>query len=394
MPLRKNAGARAALSAAALAVVAAGAAALPGQALARPGRHDVAGHVYLDDNTAGANTIAGFERSADGSLTAMPGSPFAAGGAGTGTGLASQGAVQLADHDRFLLAVDAGSNQISVLRVTRRGSLRPVPGGPVSSGGSEPVSIAVHDQLVYVANAGADSNFTGFYLTRDGRLVALPGSTVSLADGSQPGDVLFDGTGRKLVGTLVGTSQIASFTVGWDGRLTAAAGSPYPAQGLGPFGSEFRPTEPDQLFVSNAHNGTGLGTVSAFHVSRHGTLTSIGASPFANQQTAPCWVVISPDGNYLFAVNTGSGTISSYSIDPQGVLTLVGSTPVGDAGGVGAVDPGLSPNGRNLYVNESRIDAVGEFAVNGGQLTELPSSPAALPTGAAPAGIVVTSLER
>jgi hypothetical protein len=35
----------------------------------------VVGHVYLDDNTAGENTIGAFDRHADGSLTPMPGSP-------------------------------------------------------------------------------------------------------------------------------------------------------------------------------------------------------------------------------------------------------------------------------------------------------------------------------
>jgi hypothetical protein len=68
-------------------------------------------------------------------------------------------------------------------------------------------------------------------------------------------------------------------------------------------------------------------------------------------------------------------------------LTLLGSTPVSATGGVGAVDARLSPDGRTLYVDESRIDAVGEFAVHGGDLTELPGSPAALPTGATPTGL-------
>ena len=49
---------------------------------------------------------------------------------------------------------------------------------------------------------------------------------------SQPGDVLFNGTGRKLAGTRVGTSLIDSFIVGGDGHLTAAPGSPFAAQGL------------------------------------------------------------------------------------------------------------------------------------------------------------------
>jgi 6-phosphogluconolactonase len=297
--------------------------------------------------------------------------------------------VQIADGGRFLLAADAGSNQVSVLGIGPGGSLRLA--SVVSSGGALPVSVAVHGSLVYVANAGpADSNYTGFRLAFSGRLTPVPGSTVALPSAAQPGDVLFNGTGSKLVGTRVGTSQIDSFTVGLSGRLTAAPGSPFTAQGLGPFGSEFRPANPAQLFVSNAHNGTGLGTVSAFTDSRSGALSSIGSSPVPDSQTAPCWVTISPDGRYLFAVNTGSGTISRYSIASGGELTLLGSTAVSANGGVGAVDPGMSPDGRYLYVNESKIDAVGGFAVSGGNLTELPGSPTALPAGAAPAGIAVS----
>jgi len=364
--------------------------ALPAAASASPYPSPVTGHVYLDDNTAGSNTIAAFDRHADGSLTPVPGSPFAAGGAGTGAGLASEGAVQLADGGRFLLAVDAGSNQVSALRIEPNGSLRLA--SVVSSNGALPVSIAVHGSLVYVANAGpADSNYTGFRLAPGGGLTPVPGSTVPLPAAAQPGDVLFNGTGTELVGTRVGTSQIDSFTVGLSGRLTAAPGSPFTAQGTGPFGSQFRPTDPGQLFVSNAHNGTGLGTVSAFTDSRAGVLASIGSSPVPDQQTAPCWVTISPDGRYLFAVNTGSGTISRYSIARGGALTLLGSTTVAATGGVGAVDPGMSPDGRYLYVNESRVDAVGVFAVSAdGNLTELPASPVSLPAGATPAGIAVS----
>jgi 6-phosphogluconolactonase len=347
-------------------------------------------YVYLNDNTAGTNTVAAFVRHRDGSLTPVPGSPFVAGGAGLGTGLASQGAIQVSSDGRYLLAVDAGSNQISVLRIERGGALEPVPGGVVSSGGAQPVSVAEHDGLVYVANAGAaDSNFTGFTLSWDGRLRPLPGSTVALSPTAQPGDVLFNSTGTRLVGTLVATSQIDSFRVGFDGRLIAAPGSPFAAQGLGPFGSEFRPTNPDQLFVSNAHNvGAGTGTVSAFDVARDGTLFSIGSSPFADDQTAPCWVEISHDGEFLFTVNTASGSISSYSIAWNGALTLLGSTPVSGQAGVGAVDARLSPDGRTLYVDETAAHAVGVFAVNGGQLTAEGSVP--LPAGAAAAGLAVS----
>ena len=366
------------------------AAAVPASASASAQASPVVGHVYVNDNTAGANTIGALDRRADGTLTPEAGSPFAAGGAGTGAGLASQGALQISPDGRFLIAADAGSNQISVLRIRGNGSLKLVHDGVLSSGGVLPVSVAIHGNLVYVANSGTGgSNYTGFRLGLNGRLAPIAGSAVALPDGSQPGDVLFNGDGTKLAGTRVGTSQIDSFTVGSGGLLTAAPGSPFPAQGLGPFGSQFRPTNPGQLFVSNAHN-TGTGTVSAFADSADGTLSSIGSSPFADNQTAPCWVEISHDGLFLFTVNTGSDTISRYSIAHDGTLTLLGSTSVGVSGGVGAVNARLSPDGRTLFVDESKIGAVGAFAVHGGNLTELASSPTLLPAGATPAGIVVT----
>lgn len=354
--------------------------------------HHSLGHVYVDDNTVGTNTISGYDRHADGSLTPIPGSPFLAGGAGTGSGLASQGAIQVSTDGRYVLAVDAGSSEISVLRIHGDGSLELVRGGVVSSGGSQPVSVAEQDGLVYVANAGsANSNYTGFTLGRDGQLEPLAGSTFPLPPTAQPGDVLFNSNGRNLVGTRVGAtpadSAIDSFRVDRDGRLDRAPGSPFPAQGPGPFGSEFRPTEADQLFVSNAHGGPGAGTVSAFDVARDGTLFSIAGSPFADNQTAPCWVEITHDGQFLFTVNTASGSISRYRIADDGTLHLLGSTLVSGGKGASAVDARLSTDGQNLYVNETKVGQVGEFAVQGGNLTEIGS--VAVPTGPGSAGVAV-----
>jgi 6-phosphogluconolactonase len=351
---------------------------------------NVVGRLYVNDNTAGTNTIAAFERHTDGTLTPLHGSPFAAGGAGTGTGIGSQGALQITSDGKYLLAVDAGSNQISVLRIKNDGELNPVGGGPVSSGGVEPVSIAVHGSLVFVANAGdGGSDYTGFTLNPGGHLRPIAGSTVVLPSGSSPGDVLFNGDGTRLVGAEVGTSVIDSFVVGGNGLLTAAPGSPFAAQGPGPFGSEFRPTDATQLFVSNAHGGSGNGTVSAFSDGSDGTLTSIGASPFPDFQTAPCWVEISHDGQFLFTVNTASNSISRYAIAGDGSLSLLGSTSLGSAS-LGAEDARLAPDGGTLWVVDTGARAISAFAVDGGNLTQLPSSPTALPIGSAPFGIVVT----
>ena len=372
--------------------------AVPGAALASGGSR-VIGHVYLNGNTAVANTIAAYNRAPGGALTPTPGSPFPAGGAGLGTGLGSQGAIQIADNGRFVLAVDAGSNQISVLQTNPDGSLSQVPGSPVSSGGVKPVSIAVHGNLVYVANdgsaaTGTTANYTGFYLTPFGQLIELPNSTVNAPGAANDlGDVLFNSTGSHLVGTEVASSLIDSFRVDFLGYLQTAPGSPYAGQGLGAFGSAFRPTDPHQLFVSNPHNvGNDVGTVSAFNVAHDGELSSIGASPFADLQNAPCWVAVTPNGQYLFAVNTGSGTVSTFSINAAGDLTLLGSTLVNDNGGVGGTDPAISPDGQNLYINETAAHGVAEMTIGShGTLTELPSSPVALPASiTASAGAVAT----
>ena len=346
------------------------------------------GHVYIDGNTVGTNTLDVLDRHADGSLTPTQGSPFAIGGAGTGTGLASQGAIQTSPDGKFLLAVDAGSNEVSVLRVGSDGTPA-LAGAPVWSGGVEPTSIAVSpDWVVYVSNVGAGgSNYAGFRLTRAGRLIAIPHATVAVPEGSGVGDVLFNGAGDRLVGTRVNPSLIDSFTVDPAGRLTAAAGSPFAAQTAGPFGSEFRPTNPDQLYVSNAHAGSGNGTVSAFLDGADGALTSIGSSPYADLQTAPCWVEITHDGKFLFAINTASANLSRFAINDDGSLTLLGSTSFND--GVGAIDARLSPDGKTLSVVGGRSHLVTTFAVSGGDLTELPSSPVALPAAGAPSGIVV-----
>jgi hypothetical protein len=366
-----------ALAAAGAAIFASGAFAAP------PGAR---GHVYVDDNTAGTNTIAAFDRLADGSLVPTPGSPFTTGGAGTGGSLASQGAIQITDDGRYVLAVDAGSNTISSLRIKPDGGLQLADVEP--SGGVLPVSIAVHGGLVYVANAGTGgSDYTGITVNAGGQLAPIPGSTVPLPDDAQPGDVFFSPDGSKLVGTRVNTSLIDSFVVGADGRLTAAPGSPFAAQGVGPFGSEFRPTSSVQLFVSNAHNGGTNGTISALADAADGTLTSIGASPYPDLQAAPCWVEISHDGRYLFAVNTASTSVSRFEIAADGSLTLLGSTPFSQTAGIGATDARLSADGSTLYVLESAAGALAAFSVDGGSLTALAGLTAALPVGAAPSGV-------
>src|SRR5260370_23022790 len=77
---------------------------------------DNPGAVYAMTNTAAGNSILIFNRAANGAL-ANAGS-VATGGAGKGSGLGSQGALTLTPDQRWLLAVNAGTNDITVCSVT------------------------------------------------------------------------------------------------------------------------------------------------------------------------------------------------------------------------------------------------------------------------------------
>jgi 6-phosphogluconolactonase len=126
-------------------------------------------------------------------------------------------------------------------------------------------------------------------------------------------------------------------------------------------------------------------------VNPNAKLKSVNGSPFADGQTAPCWVEISHDGRYLFAVNTGSTSISSYRILSNGSLRNLTSTPVSSGVGIRPFDARLDVAGDYLYVVDAAIASVSGFAVSGGSLTEVASSPTALPTGATPFGIAIVT---
>src|SRR5437667_12851400 len=118
------------------------------------------------------------------------------------------------------------------------------------------------------------------------------------------------------------------------------------------------------------------------------TLAAVEAAVTAGSSSAASDVV----GHLYVDDNTaGTNTIAAFdrhAIVADGSLSLLGSTSLG-AASVGAEDARLAPDGATLWVVDTRADAVSAFAVNGGDLTGLPSSPTPLPAGAAPFGIVV-----
>ena len=151
-----------------------------------------------------------------------------------------------------------------------------------------------------------------------------------------------------------------------------------------------------ELYAFQCPCGGNLGGVSAFTTSPATAYAdaSIGTSPFADKQTAPCWVEITHDGKFLFTVNTAVPSISRSRILSDGGLLLLGSTVFNDPTGLRPFDARLDPSARTLYVVDAGLARVSAFAVDDGDLTELDASPFALPAGATPFGIAITRSDR
>ena len=348
MRTRNLGGRRAMVAAAALGL---GALAQAGLAAASPG--GPGGAVFTQTNAASGNAVVAFERAADGALT--PAGSIATGGLGTGAGLGSQGAVAL--DDGFLLAVNAGSDDVSVFRAGPRG-LRLTDREP--SGGDLPISVDAHDGLVYVLNAGGAGGVTGFRLGRDGDLRPIPGSGRSLSTGaSAPAQVALSPDGDRVVVTEKATGVIDSYPVGRDGRLGAAVVTT--SAGATPFGFAF--DRRGRLFVSEAFGGAaGASAVSSYAPRRDGGLGLVSGS-VASLQTAACWVAVTGDGRYAYAGNTGSDSITGYAIARSGAVSRLDADGVTALTGRTTTDLALSRASRHLYAHNATDGSLSGFRV-------------------------------
>jgi 6-phosphogluconolactonase (cycloisomerase 2 family) len=322
-----------------------------------------AGAVYVLTNSATENAVAVFDRSADGSLT--PAGTVATGGQGAGSGLGSQGALAMSDDQRWLFAVNAGSDEVSVFRV-RDDGLRLT--DKVASGGDRPISLTVYDDLLYVLNAGDPGNITGFRLD-DGKLKAISGSTQPLSNsgsGAAPGpaQVQFNPDGDLLVVTEKATNLIDTYAVDEHGR--AHSPKTYPSAGTTPFGFAF--DKRDHLIVSEAFGGAvGASALSSYDVDDSKLEVITASAP--THQTAACWVVVTKHGRYVYTTNAGSNAISAYRIGRDGALSLLGD---GNAGATGQspIDMGLSRNSRYLYALSGGSHSISIFRIKSdGSLT-------------------------
>jgi len=346
--------------------------ALPRTAALARGGSDV-GAVFTLSNSASGNAVIAFVRGADGTLTLA--GTFATQGNGTGAGLGSQGAVALSGDGRFLFAVNAASNSITSFAVDGASLTRV---STVASGGTLPISLTTHGNLVYVLNAGGTENITGFFVSQNGGLTMLPGSSRPLSGtGVGPAEVGFDPSGSSLVVTEKNTNRIDVFAVGNNGLASAPVVNA--SAGQTPFGFAFN--QQGVLIVSEAFGGgADASAVSSYTLGTNGTL-AIESASVPTTETSACWVAVTNNGKFAYAANTGSSSLTGYRVD-HASLTILNADGKTGITGTTAIDVALSRNSQFLYTLTADSHSISAFSVrqNDGSLTPA-SGASGLPVG-------------
>ena len=320
------------------------------------------GAVYVLTNAPSGNQVLAYPRTADGALQSP--TAYNTGGAGSGAGLGSQGAIVVSENHQLLFAVNAGGNSVSSFRIGPHGLEL---ADTVSSGGLMPTSVAVHHGLVYVLNAGTPNNVTGFTVDAAGRLTLLPGSTRPLSGPTtSPAQVEFDDDGSALVVSERATNLLDVFLVGEDGTLAGPISNP--SSGPVPFG--FAISKRHTLLVSEAGAGGGA---SSYLIEPSGGLTRVSSMIMTGQRAA-CWTVVTKNGRYGYVINAGTGNISGFAVGEDGSASLLNADGITAVTGGNPTDAAVSLDSHFLYVRVAALNAIRVFAIESdGSLTALPS---------------------
>ncbi len=287
--------------------------------------------------TVSAYTI----NSATGALSAVAGSPFAAGDLPISLAVDPSG--------RFAYVANNIGNNVSAYTInSSTGALRAVAGSPFAAGvGPSSVTVDPSGQFVYVVNSCLYSgDCSAGHLTGNVSAYTINSSTGALravtgspfAAGNTPASVSVDPSGRFAYVANVcsdcSRGNVSAYTINSStGALREVAGSPFAAAD-GPISVTVDPSGQfvyvaNECLASNACAAGNLtGAVSAYTInSSTGALRQVAGSPFA-AGTQPNSVAVDPSGRFAYVANLDGNNVSAYTINSStGALRAVAGSP-------------------------------------------------------------------
>lgn len=318
-------------------------------------------------NYSGHNVSVFSVNPSTGALTAISGSPFAAGGV-------YPISIAVDPSGRYAYVANSNSYDISSFTVdAATGALTTAVGSPYTTGPAIPYQIAIapSGRFAYVATL---SNLLAYGIDgTTGTLSALAGSpydagTVHLAVTLHP-------TGEFAYVTNQASGSVSAYRVNTvTGDLSAVAGSPFATGGGNPSSIAIDPAG-RFAYVTNSSTGS----VAAFAIeTTTGALTPVAGSPFAAGGCLQS-ATVDPTGKFLYVANTGcgsTGSVLAYTLDAAtGALTPVTGSPF--AAGIGAYSVTVDPTARFAYVTNITVGTVSAYTIHAftGALTPLAGSP-------------------
>jgi DNA-binding beta-propeller fold protein YncE len=394
--------------------------------------HGAQSFVYTetDNSNLNQNAVIAYRQNAQGQLTQI--GSFKT----DGTGVANpQGLLGPDDSDkeviaspdgRFVFAVNQGSNSVAEFRVNPNGSLDLVGRSAVNSGGTQPVSLSIADGRLYVVNRGNEvqgetgtvaPTITVFNILPFGGLTRDSAATTKLPLGLSPSQLLISSKSQEAfldtftptpLDNVAEANEVVPFRIAANGSLV-----PITSGGVG------APVNPPLLLGLSQHPTqnivyaglTGVSEVGVFSVDGAGNLKLVDTVPV--QGAAPCWTTVSPNGQFLYTIDTGSNSVGVFSLanplKPVQIQEFSLGGPQNSTGDPTAArettdfEFSLDPSGKTLYVIDHQTDAAGTFPQGNalhvltvaadGTLSESASSPvflpANIPAGADPQGVAV-----
>jgi 6-phosphogluconolactonase len=327
------------------------------------------GAVFVQTNAADHNKVIAFERASNGTLSNI--GEFDTDGRGSGgvnDPLEAQGSLTLSQDHSLLFSVNAGSGNVSVFGV-HHAFLTLL--DKVASGGSQPVAVAQHNNLVYVLNSGGAGSVVGFQLDFGGHLTQIENSTQFLsANATGGGSIAISPDGQFLAVTERLANNIDVFQIKSNGTLSPTVIDPSP--GAGAFSVTFAPDGKAIVSETGLATATNGSAVSSYSILSNGKLSPVSQS-VPTLGNANCWNVVTPDGTKVYVSNAGSSSISGFAIGPNGTLTPLTGTVVGsNPEGATNLDIAVSADGKYIYTLNSGAGTIGSFAIQqNGTLTNI-----------------------
>ena len=343
-------------------------------------------HAFLYVPNQVSNDISAYSVDAtSGALTAVSGSPFAAGG-----GAMSIAAVPTGKFVYIAYSDDGTIGGFSVNAST--GALTPVNGSPFPAAPSiSSLVVAPSGDHLFTANHYSESLYAYAIDPATGALSRVA-SCALLHE--TPADVAVTPSGRFVYAPDHFTAVHGFAFDAASGRLTLVPGSPYTTGGVYPSGGVI---DPEGRFFYTTHMYSAR--IDGFAIDpASGSLSPIAGSPFPMRDIEGSFrLTIDRQGRFVYASNCNHPCISVFSRDTvTGALTEIPGSPFRRA-----VEPyvypsavAIHPSGRFAYASSYFENNVHGFSVDpvSGMLTEIAGSPH--PAGDHPVDLAIVRFVR